>query len=85
MINGFLSENKEQDEWGKLIHLLKDNELYGVIWRSSTKTELAKTLTVNTGSLAMSMPGVRTPAVIKVVQVGMNIKNRFIYKQNGRH
>jgi hypothetical protein len=63
LVSGYLSENQQKDlEWQGIIRALEDTELYGVLWRSSTKTELAKFMGGMAGGMAMSsfipLPGV---------------------------
>ena len=39
LISGYLSEDTEKDmEWTGVIRSLEDHEMYGVVWKSSTKT-----------------------------------------------
>ena len=48
--------------------------------------ELAKNLIVNSGSFAMSSPGVtglKLPPFVRMAQMGISLKNRFIFKQSG--
>lgn len=78
LINGYLSEDKNQDlEWTEAIHALYQSELYGVIWRSSTKMELIKNLALTTGKYAMMIPGIRLPPVVRLANTGVNWYNRF--------
>ena len=52
--------------------------MYGVLWKSSTKTDLVKYLAKTAGGLALGMKGGKIGAVISVAQFGMKMAGNFI-------
>ena len=57
--------------------------MYGVLWKSSTKTDLVKYLAKTAGGLALGMKGGKIGAVIGVAQFGMKLAGNFINPKSG--
>lgn len=52
--------------------------MYGVIWPSSTASDLAKYIAKKAGSLALTMPTGNFGTFLGVAQIGVQLANTFI-------
>ncbi len=83
VVSGFLSEDTEKDlEWEGVIRAIEDNEMYGVIWKSSTAKDLAKYLLTIAGT---ALIGAKGAGILGVLQMGYSMASQFIGGKEEKH
>jgi hypothetical protein len=74
LVSGYLSEDSDKDlEWQGIIRSLEECEMYGVLWKSSTKTELLKYVATIAGGIALSNVSSTAPILAGVASLAFSI------------